>query len=404
MKIKIKQELSTCQVPQGATMARQPHRIDTRLIHAGEPEKKIGGAVSLPVFQSSTFEYTGQASYDELKYIRMNNTPNHEVLHKKLATLENAEAAVVTASGMAAITTTLLALFSPGDHILVQNCLYGGTQDFIVSDFAPLGFQFDFIDGNDPASWSAKLKSNTRGLYVETITNPLLQVAELSTLSEFAKDNGLISMIDNTFATPVNFRPAEWGYDISLHSCTKYLNGHSDIVAGAVIGTEALVKKIAHKLIHLGGSLDPHACFLLHRGMKTLALRVRHQNRSAQTIAEYLAGHPAIDRVNYPGLPDHPGHDRAEKLLEGFGGMVSFELKGGLQAAEQFMQRTTIPIVAPSLGGVETLVTRPATTSHAGMSAAERQAAGINDALIRLSVGIEATQDLIDDFNNALHG
>jgi cystathionine beta-lyase/cystathionine gamma-synthase len=383
-------------------MASKKHHIDTRLIHAGEPETRICGAVSLPIFQSSTFEYAGQSSYDELKYIRMNNTPNHEVLHKKLAALENAEAALVTASGMAAISTTLLALFSPGDHILVQNCLYGGTQDFIVSDLVPLGFQFDFIDADDSASWTPMLKPNTRGVYVETITNPLIQVGDLKALAEFARANGLISMIDNTFATPVNFRPAEWGYDISLHSCTKYLNGHSDIVAGAVIGTEPLLKKIAHKLIHLGGSLDPHACFLLQRGMKTLALRVRHQNHSAQKLAETLAAHPAVDRVNYPGLPYQPGHGRARELLEGFGGMVSFELKGGLAAAERFMRRVTVPIVAPSLGGVETLVTRPAITSHAGMSAEERKAAGISDSLIRLSVGIEDTRDLIDDFENAL--
>jgi cystathionine beta-lyase/cystathionine gamma-synthase len=385
-------------------MASKNHRIDTRLIHAGEPDKRICGAVSLPVFQSSTFEYTGQSSYDDLKYIRMNNTPNHEVLHEKLAALENAEAALVTASGMAAISTTLLALFSPGDHILVQDCLYGGTQDFIASDFAPLGIQFDFIDADDPASWTKKLKPNTRGLYAETITNPLLQVGDLKALPEFAASNGLISMIDNTFATPVNFRPAEWGYDISLHSCTKYLNGHSDIVAGAVIGKQDILKKIAHKLIHLGGSLDPHACFLLHRGIKTLAVRIRHQNRSAQAIAEHLTGHPAIERVNYPGLPDHPGYDRARGLLTGFGGMISFELKGGLAAAERFLQRVSLPIVAPSLGGVETLVTRPATTSHAGMRPDERQAAGISDSLIRLSVGIEDTQDLIEDFENALKG
>lgn len=385
-------------------MTHKAHRIDTQLIHAGEPKKRIQGAVSLPVFQSSTFEYSGESSYDELKYIRMNNTPNHEVLHRKLAALENAEAALVTASGMAAITTTLLALFNPGDHILVQDCLYGGTQDFIVSDFVPLGFQFDFIDADDPASWSSALRPNTRGLYVETITNPLLQVGGLEAMADFSANNGLISMIDNTFATPVNFRPAEWGYDISLHSCTKYLNGHSDIVAGAIIGKNRLLKTIAHKLIHLGASLDPHACFLLHRGMKTLALRIRHQNRSAQTIAEYLSSHAAIDGVNYPGLAKHPGHDRAARLLEGFGGMISFELKGGLDAAERFMQRVTLPIVAPSLGGVETLVTRPATTSHAGMNPDERQAAGITDSLIRLSVGIEDTTDLIDDIDNALSG
>ena len=383
-------------------MHRPTHRIDTQLIHAGEPQERIGGAVSLPVFQSATFEYAGQSSYDDLKYIRMNNTPNHEVLHHKLAALENAEAALVTASGMAAITTTLLALFRPGDHILVQDCLYGGTQDFIASDFVPLGYAFDVIDAEDPASWASKLRPNTRGLYVETITNPLLQVGDLKALSEFAQANGLIAMIDNTFATPVNFRPSEWGYPISLHSCTKYLNGHSDIVAGAVIGNGDLLKRIAHKLIHLGGSLDPHACFLLHRGMKTLAVRVRHQNRSAQSVADFLSDHPAVDRVNYPGLASHPGYSRSKQLLDGFGGMVSFELKGGLPVAEAFMEKLTFPIVAPSLGGVETLITRPATTSHAGMSPDERHKAGISDALIRLSVGIEDTQDLIDDLDNAL--
>ena len=305
---------------------------------------------------------------------------------------------------MAAITTTLLALFAPGDHILVQDCLYGGTQDFFTSDFTALGYEFDFIDAADPADWTAKRKPHTRGLYVETISNPLLQVADLESLAAFAGENRLISMIDNTFATPVNFRPAQWGFDISLHSCTKYLNGHSDIVAGAVIGHAHLVEKINHKLIHLGGSLDPHACFLLHRGMKTLALRVRHQNRSAAAIAEFLAQNHAVERVNYPGLAACPGHDRAAKLLDGCGGMVSFALKGGLAAAERFMQRVTIPIIAPSLGGVETLISRPAVTSHAGMSPKERQAAGIDDGLIRLSVGIEDTRDLIADFEEALSG
>ncbi len=383
-------------------MPPSSHRIDTRLIHAGEPATRPAGAVSMPVFQSATFEYAGASSYDDLKYIRMNNTPNHEVLHRKLAALENAEAALVTASGMAAITTTLLALFSPGDHLLVQSGLYGGTQDFLVSDFAALGYRFDFIDVDDSADWAAKLTPATRGLYVETITNPLLRVGDLAGLAAFARNNGLIAMIDNTFATPVNFRPAEWGYDVSLHSCTKYLNGHSDIVAGAVIGRKEAIAAVAHKLIHLGGSLDPHACFLLHRGMKTLALRVRHQNRSALAVAEHLAGHPAVDAVNYPGLANHPGHARAGNLLAGFGGMVSFTLKGGLAAAERFMQRLTLPIVAPSLGGVETLITRPATTSHAGLSPAARRAAGISDALVRLSVGIEDTADLIEDLTAAL--
>jgi len=209
-------------------------------------------------------------------------------------------------------------------------------------------------------------------------------------------------MIDNTFASPVNFRPSELGFDLSLHSATKYLNGHSDIVAGAVIGKSALIQKVTHKLNHLGGSLDPHAAFLLHRGIKTLALRVKHQNESAVQIARFLEKHPAVAKVNYPGLGNHPNHERAQRLFDGFGGMMSFELHDGVEAAELFMQTARLPAVAPSLGGVETLVTRPSTTSHSGLSAEDRRRLGISDGLIRLSVGIEATQDLIEDFRQAL--
>lgn len=378
------------------------HHIETKLIHAGEPDPLIQGAVSMPIFQSSTFEYYGQGGYHDLKYIRLNNTPNHIALHQKLAALENAEAAVVTASGMAAISTTLLALLSPGDHFLAQNCLYGGTHAFITHDFAEMGISFDFIDGGDPDSWKAKLRPNTRVIFVETMTNPLLQVAELKAVSAFAREHGLISLIDNTFASPINFRPSEWGFDLSLHSCTKYLNGHSDIVAGAVIGRADLIESITHKLNHLGGSLDPHACFLLHRGVKTLAVRMRYQNQSALAIARYLEDHPAIDRVNYPGLESHPDHPRAREYFDGFSGMLSFEMSGGVEEADRFIQKVTLPVSAPSLGGVETLITRPATTSHSGMSPEERQALGISDRLIRLSVGIEATEDLIEDFKQAL--
>lgn len=383
-------------------MKRKHDHIETKLIHAGEPRPPIGGAVSLPIFQSSTFEYGGQDSYSELKYIRMNNTPNHTALHEKLAALENTESAVVTASGMAAISTTLLTFLAPGDHFLAQDCLYGGTHDLITNDLAGLGISFDFIDGGDPASWASKRKPTTRLLYCESLTNPLLQVADLRSLAAFTRENGLISVIDNTFPSPINFRPSEWGFDISLHSCTKYLNGHSDIVAGAVLGTERHISRINHKLVHLGGTLDPHACFLLHRGMKTLAVRVRYQNESALKIAEFLEGHDAVARVNYPGLPGHAGHGRARELFDGYGGMLSFELEGGLEAAERFMSRTVLPIVAPSLGGVETLLTRPATTSHAGMPPEDRRALGISDGLIRVSVGLEATADLIDDFDRAL--
>ena len=383
-------------------MAKLQRHIETTLIHAGEPTPRIMGAVSLPIFQSSTFEYGGQDSYHDLKYIRLNNTPNHIALHQKLAALENGEAAIVTASGMAAITTTLLTVLKSGDHFLAQECLYGGTFDFLTKDLPALGITFDFIDGNNPDSWKDKLRPNTKAVYVETITNPLMQVADLKSLVAFARENNIVSIIDNTFASPVNFRPPEWGFDLSLHSCTKYLNGHSDIVAGAVIGRQDLIKKVLYKLNHLGATLDPNTCFLLHRGMKTLAVRVRHQNESALAIAKYLESHQAIKTVNYPGLESHPEHEMAKDLLDGYGGMLSFELKGGLEAAERLINNVTLPICAPSLGGVESLITRPATTSHSGMSPKEREALGISDSLIRLSVGIEAKDDLVADLDQAL--
>ena len=383
-------------------MSTSYKHLDTKVIHAGEPTPRIAGAVSMPIFQSAMFETTGEANYHDVRYIRLNNTPNHLALHEKLAALENAEAALVTSSGMAAISTTLFSVLSAGDHLLTQDCLYGGTHDLLTKDFAAFGLSYDFIDGDNPTSWKQKLRPNTKAIYVESMSNPLLQVGDLKAITWFAKEHDLISIIDNTFASPVNFRPLDWGFDLSLHSATKYLNGHSDIVAGVVIGATDLVTKITHKLNHLGGSLDPHAAFLLHRGLKTLAVRVRYQNESALKIAQFLEQHPAVIKVNYPGLASHPRHERASELFDGFSGMLSFELRGGVDAAERFMHRVTLPIIAPSLGGIETLMTRPATTSHAGMSVEDRRRLGISDGLIRLSVGIEATEDLIEDFDRAL--
>ncbi len=384
-------------------MKNHKDKIETRLIHAGEPEPRIEGAVSLPIFQSSTFEYAGQDSYHDLRYIRLNNTPNHVVLHQKLAALEGGEAALVTASGMAAISTTLLSLLTPGDHFLAHDTLYGGTHSLITQDLIGMGINVDFIDGEDPNSWELFLRPETKLIYIETITNPLIQVADLNEVIKFAQTHNLISIIDNTFASPINYRPLERGFDLSIHSATKYLNGHSDIVAGALIGQANLIEKITHKLNHLGGTLDPHACFLLHRGLKTLAVRVHYQNESALKTAQFLESHPAVARVNYPGLESHPNHQRACNLFDGFGGMLSFELKGDVQQTERFMTRVELPISAPSLGGVETLITRPATTSHTGMNPEERRAMGISDNLIRLSVGLEATEDLIQDFEQALN-
>ena len=230
------------------------------------------------------------------------------------------------------------------------------------------------------------------------MTNPLIQVADLKSVIAFAREHGLISLIDNTFPSPINFRPVEWGFDLSLHSCTKYLNGHSDLVAGALIGGPNLVERITHRLNHLGGTLDPHACFLLHRGVKTLALRMKQQNQSALKIAQFLDRQPSVLRVNYAGLETHPDHARAGELFDGFSGMLSFEVEGGTEAAQMFMDHTSLPVIAPSLGGLETLLTRPATTSHAGMAPEDREALGITDSLIRVSVGIEHTDELIDGF------
>lgn len=375
-------------------------RIDTKLIHDGQP--RIAGAVEMPIFQSAMFESAGETSYHDLGYIRLNNTPNHKALHAKLAALESAEAALITASGMAAISTTLLTVLKAGDHLLAQSTLYGGTQDLITHDFPKLGIAVDLIDADDASSWRAQLRPNTKAIYVEAMTNPLLGVADLEGVVAFARANDIVSIIDNTFATPVNFRPIELGFDLSLHSATKYLNGHADIVGGAVAGRAETIQRITHRMNHLGGCMDPHAAFLLNRGLMTLALRIRHQNESTLRIAKYLESHRAVAKVNYAGLESHPRHARARKLFTGFSGVLSFELRGSAEQADQLMGKVTIPVVAPSLGGIRSLITRPAVTSHAGLSHEERLKAGISDGLIRLSVGIEDGDDLIEDLEQAL--
>lgn len=385
-------------------MARRRRSLQTELVHAGEPTPRIEGAVGMPIFQSATFESHGAGDYHDIRYIRLNNTPNHRVLHEKLASLEGGQAALVTASGMAAITTSLLSVLRAGDHLLAQACLYGGTHNFVTDDLERMGISYDFIDGDDPASWAGKLRPNTRAVYVEAMTNPLLEVAELDAVAIFAREQGLVSMIDNTFATPVNFRPIEHGFHLCLHSATKYLNGHSDIVAGAIIGRTDLVEAAKHRLDHLGGALDPHACFLLHRGLKTLALRVHQQNESALALARMLEEHPAVIRVHYPGLESHPAHRRARSLFGGFGGVLSFRVAGGVGAARRLLASVHIPRIAPSLGGAETLMTLPAETSHLGLVPAERRALGITDDLVRLAVGIEGTADLVADLREALDG
>ena len=383
-------------------MSKNSFGFTTKLVHAGEPDPRIEGAVSMPIFQSSTYEYSGEEQYDDIRYIRLNNTPNHKAIQKKLAAIECAESALVTSSGMSAITATLLTFLKQGDHLLSHKSLYGGTASFILEDLPRYGITFDLIDTTDPSGWSMMLKPNTKVIYAETITNPMLDVPELGAIVDFAKENNLISMIDNTFASPVLFSPAELGFDISLHSCTKYINGHSDIVAGAVIGSDEFIKIITSRMNHFGGALNPGACFLLHRAIKTLELRMIRQSKNAGQIALFLENHPEILSVNYPGLVSNNSYERAKKYLSGFSAMVSFEVVGGKTRSIKFMDQLDIAINAPSLGGVETLITRPALSSHSGMDPAERVKAGITDSLIRLSVGIESVDDLITDLDQAL--
>ena len=376
--------------------------FQTKLIHSGEPKNRVEGAVVLPIFQSAQFTCQGEDSYDELKYIRLNNTPNHAAIQAKVASIAGGEAALVTGSGMAAISGTLMTYLQAGDHLLVQNCLYGGTHSFVTQDLTGMGVEVEFVPGNEPAVWESRAKPNTRVIYFETMTNPLLDVADLEGVVQFAKSHGLISIIDNTFASPMNFRPLEAGFDLSVHSATKYLNGHSDIVAGCVIGKQDRVAKIVHRMNHLGGCLDPHACFLLHRGIKTLALRMRQHNENGLVVARLLSEHPLVRKVNYPGLADHPQHERATNLFSGFGGVLSFEVNGSVEKADELISQLNLAVIAPSLGGVETLITRPATTSHSGLSPAERAASGISDGLIRVALGIESSEDLCKDFKQAL--
>ena len=375
-------------------------RFDTLAVHGGERKPGPEGSVVFPIFQGTVFTSEPGEDYHDIKYHRLNSTPSQRYLHDKLAALEGAEAAVATSSGMAAVTTILHTLLGAGDHILVSDVLYGGTYDFLTGNARRLGWEYTMIDPQDPASWA--VRPNTKAILVETITNPLMRVARLRDVVTFARAHDIVSVVDNTFASPVNFRPVVAGFDLVFNSATKYLNGHSDLVAGSVAGSAELVEKVRHTLNLYGGSLDPHAGYLLARSLKTLGVRVRQQNANAQALAAFLDGSPKVSAVNYAGLPTHPDHPHASELLAGYGGMLSFQLVGGLPAAEVLLSALTLPAVAPSLGGVETLITRPAVTSHAGMTPEDRAAAGITDDLIRLSVGIEDAEDLMTDFAEAL--
>jgi cystathionine gamma-synthase/cystathionine gamma-lyase/cystathionine beta-lyase len=378
-------------------------RFDTLAVHGGERRPGPEGSLVYPIYQGTVYATEPGADYHDIQYLRLNSTPSQLYLHDKLASLEGAEAALATASGMAALTTVLHTVLRAGDHVIAADCLYGGTHDFLTGHAEGLGWRYTFVDPHRPDTWAAALTGDTKLFLIESLLNPLVRAPRLVEAAAFAKANGLLSVIDNTFASPVNLRPLEHGFDLVFHSATKYLNGHSDLVAGAVMGGAELIDRVRRTLNIYGGSLDPHAGFLLARGLKTLGLRVRAQNHNALTLATALVADERIAEVNYPGLPGHPDHRHAAELFgTGFGGMLSFRPAGGVDAAEALLKALTIPYVAPSLGGVESLVTRPVTTSHAGMTPEARAVAGITDDLIRFSCGIEDAADLVEDLAQAL--
>ena len=354
-----------------------------------------------PLYQSSTFT-NPIGSTAEVRYTRYGNNPNQLVIAKRLALLEGAEAAIFVASGMGATALAHLAMLRPGDHLLSSEWIYGGVHRLFAQEFGRLGIEVTFVTPLESRTWKRALKKNTRAIFVETPTNPLLRVIDLEPIATLCKTEGLALMVDSTFATPLNFRPLEHGADVVIHSATKYLNGHSDVIAGAVAGTESVIEEV-RKLMHVWGqAVDPMAAWLIERGMKTLAVRVERHNRTALAVAEWCSQQPQVAAVHYPGLPAHPDHADAKRTLNGFGGMVGVELKGGARAAERFLRALTIAAHAPSLGGVETLVSEPRLTSHAMLTPEDRARAGIPDGFLRFSLGLEDPDDLIADFAQAL--
>jgi len=379
-------------------MKQQNKGLNTICTHVGQLEdKEFKGAIS-PLYMGTAYAFE---DIDVKRYPRYFNTPNQVALAKKIAALEHAEAALIFGSGMAAISTSLLAFLKAGDHIVIQKIIYGGTYNLVVEEFEKYGISYSITDGFGAEDFEAKVQKNTKVVYIETPSNPLLDITDLKAVADISKKHGLVSMIDNTFASPVNQNPIDFGIDVVIHSATKYMGGHSDICAGAVASTEVNVKRIFQLAKNFGGSLSDYTVWLLERSIKTMGIRVRAQNVNAQHMAEYLYAHKDISAVYYPGLPSHPGHDIAKKQMNGFGGMLSFELNADFNASK-FQKSLKLIKPAMSLAGVESTVLSPTLTSHSLLSPEERKRQGIADGLIRFSVGIEETEDLIADIEQAL--
>jgi methionine-gamma-lyase len=380
----------------------------TIAIHQGDERFHVGVPVGTTVARTANFTFE---STEEMKrwaegkssayiYTRYGN-PTLTLAEEKLAALEGAEAAIVTASGMAAISSALLAVLKAGDEVISTRQTYGGTYRLMRDNFPRFGIVVRHVE-TDLAGIQQLVNPRTKALYIETPTNPTLRLVDLQKAVAFAKEWGLISLIDNTFASPVLQKPIPLGFNIVLHSATKYLSGHSDLIAGAAAGSRAIINEVRHNIINLGGSMDPEAAYLLIRGMKTLGVRMQRQCETAMKIAKYLAKHPKVAKVHYPGLASHPDHKLAKRQMKGFGAMLAFDLKGGLSAARRFCDRVRIFLLAASLGGAESLVVLPIYTSHYNMSEAELRAAGVGAGTVRVSVGLEDPEDLIEDLRQAL--
>ncbi|MFN2571845.1 MAG: PLP-dependent aspartate aminotransferase family protein [Gemmatimonadales bacterium] len=382
-------------------MKRRRLGLSTRAIHGDPKARADWTAVAPPLYQSSTFT-NPVGSSAEVLYTRYGNNPNQVDIGRKLALLEGAEAALFLSSGMGATALAHLAVLRPGDHLLASEWIYGGVHRLFREEFGKLGIDVSFVNPTESRKWKRSMRKTTRAVFLETPTNPLLRVIDLEPVAGICKEEGLALIVDATFASPVNFRPLEHGADLVVHSATKYLNGHSDVVAGAIAGTDQVVDEVRRLMQVWGQSIDPFAAWLIDRGMRTLTVRVQRQNEIGVAIADWFATQDAVAKVHYPGLPSHPDHELAKRVLGGFGGMVGIELKGGVRAAERFLKGLTIAAHAPSLGGVETLVSEPRLTSHASLSAEQRAQAGIPDGFLRFSLGLEDPDDLIADFAQAL--
>jgi cysteine-S-conjugate beta-lyase len=372
-------------------------RFPTRCVHAGTIHDEVKKGINSPIYTSTSFEYIDQP---DTIYPRYLNTPNEKAVARKIASLEDAESALVFSSGMAAISTVLFTFLGNGDHAVFQKGLYGGTSHFLDREFERFGIQCTVAPSQTAGDLESCIKENTRLIYIETPSNPLLSITDIQEVADMAKKHGVISVIDNTFASPVNQQPVHMGIDIVVHSATKYMGGHSDILAGAVAGKEALLKEIYQTGLNFGGSLNAMTLYLLERSLKTIHLRVERINDNAMELAHFLETYPGVRQVNYPGLPGHPGHQIASKQMTGFGGMLSFEVEG--QESISFQKRLKLIKPSMSLGGLESICCSPAHTSHRHLGPEGRKAEGISEELIRLSVGIEDVEDLKTDLEQAL--